>query len=140
MSFQTLIFEGNLGRDPEMRFTTSGKPVTSFSVAVSNKYTTSSGEKVNETTWFKVTVWDKMAENCNQYLKKGSKVLVEGKLKPDEKTGAPKIWQRQDGTSGTSFDVNASSVVFLSASATNSETHASAEEPGGGDGGNDIPF
>ncbi len=112
--FQTIILAGNLGRDPEMRYTPSGQPVTSFSVATNRQYTNNSGETVKETIWFRVSVWGKMAETCNQYLKKGSKVLVEGRLTPDKNTGGPRIWQKQDGSSGASFEVTAGTVRFLS--------------------------
>ena len=113
MSFHTVILIGNLGRDPEMRYTPSGQPVTSFSVASNRSYTGSDGQKVDETIWFRVTAWGKQAETCNQYLRKGSKVLVEGRLTPD-KNGGPRIWTKQDGTSGASFEVTASTVRFLS--------------------------
>lgn len=112
--FHTIIIVGNLGKDPEMRYTPSGQAVTSFSVATSRKYTSSNGEQVNETIWFRVSAWGKQAEICNQYLKKGSKVLIEGRLTPDKNTGGPRIWQRQDGTSGASFEVTAQTVRFLS--------------------------
>lgn len=112
--YHTIIIVGNLGKDPEMRYTPSGQAVTSFSVATSRKYTSSNGEQVNETIWFRVSAWGKQAETCNQYLKKGSKVLVEGRLNPDKNTGGPRIWQKQDGTSGASFEVTAGTVRFLS--------------------------
>ncbi len=105
--YQKLIIIGNLGSNPEQRFTPSGDPVTSFSVATSRKY----GEK-DETTWFRVSVWGKQAESCNQYLHKGSKVLVEGRLRPDE-SGNPRVFERKDGSSGASFEVTAESVRFL---------------------------
>ena len=95
--YQTLILVGNLGKDPEMRYTPSGKQVTSFSVATSHQYTNNNGETVKETVWFRVSVWNKQAEVCNQYLKKGSKVLVEGRLTSDPATGGPKVWTGQDG-------------------------------------------
>ena len=82
--FHTLIIVGNLGKDPEMRYTPSGQAVTSFSVASNRKYTSSNGEQVNETIWFRISAWGKQAEICNQYLKKGSRVLVEGRLTPDK--------------------------------------------------------
>jgi single-strand DNA-binding protein len=103
--FQKLIIAGNLGRDPEMKFTPDGKAVTTFSVAVS--------ERKDETLWARVTVWDKLAETCSAYLKKGAKVLVEGKLKPDA-DGNPRTYQRKDGTTGASYEVTASAVRFLS--------------------------
>ena len=109
--YQKIIIIGNLGRDPEQRFTPDGTPVTSFSVATSRRY----GEK-DETTWFRVTVWGKQAESCNQYLHKGSKVLVEGRLRPDE-SGNPTVYQRKDGSWGASYEVTADAVKFLSGKA-----------------------
>ena len=105
--YQKLIIIGNLGSNPEQRFTPSGDPVTSFSVATSRRY----GEK-DETTWFRVNVWGKQAESCSQYLHKGSKVLVEGRLRPDG-NGSPTVFQRKDGTWGASYDVTAETVRFL---------------------------
>ncbi len=123
--YQNIIIVGNLGKDPEMRYTPSGQPVTSFSVATSRQYTGNNGQVVKETTWFRVTAWGKQAEVCNQYLKKGSKVLVEGRLTPDPNTGGPRVWTKQDGTPGASFEITASTVRFLS----------SRDEGGGGGGG-----
>jgi single-strand DNA-binding protein len=115
--YQLIIIAGNVGKDPEMRYMPDGKAVTSFSVATNRQYTGSNGEQVKETTWFRVTTWGKTAEVCNQYVKKGSKVLVEGRLTADKTTGGPKIWTRQDGTAGASFEISASSVRFLSSRA-----------------------
>jgi len=111
--FQQITIVGYLGRDPEMRFTPSGQAVTSFSVATSRSYTTNAGQKVDETTWFRVSVWGAQAESCNQYLKKGSPVLVLGRLRPDPQSGGPRIYTRNDGTPGASFEVNAQNVRFL---------------------------
>jgi len=111
--FHTIIIVGNVGRDPEMRYIPNGQPVTSFSVASSRQYTNSNGQQVKETIWFRVSAWGKQAETCNTFLRKGSKVLVEGRLVPDQ-NGGPRIWTRQDGTYGASFEVNASTVRFLS--------------------------
>jgi len=113
MSFHTIILVGNVGRDPEMRYTPSGQPVTSFSVASNRQYTNNSGEQVKETIWFRVTAWGKTAESCNQYVKKGNRVLVEGRLTPDLTTGGPRIWTTQDGKQRTSFEVTAQTVRFL---------------------------
>ena len=112
--YHTIIIVGNLGRDPEMRYLPSGQAVTNFNVATSRQYQGSDGNMVKETIWFRVAVWGKQAENCNQYLKKGSKVLVEGRLTPDASTGGTRIWTRQDGTAGASFEVTAQTVRFLS--------------------------
>jgi single-strand DNA-binding protein len=106
--YHTIIIAGNVGRDPEMRYTPEGKAVTSFSVAVSDGF----GEK-KHTIWFRVSAWEKTAEVVSQYLHKGSRVLVEGRLQADA-NGGPRIWTRQDGTSGASFEITANTVRFLS--------------------------
>lgn len=112
MSYNTIILVGNLGKDPEMRYTPSGQAVTNLSVATNRQYTGSDGQTVKETTWFRVSVWGKQAETCNQFLKKGRMVLVEGRLVPDPKTGGPRIWQGQNGP-GANFEVSANTVRFL---------------------------
>jgi single-strand DNA-binding protein len=112
--FQTIILAGNLGRDPEMRYTPTGQAVTSFSVATNRQYTNNNGETVKETIWFRISAWGKLAETCNQYLKKGSKVLVEGRLTADASTGGPRVWTGQDGQPRASFEVSAQTVRFLS--------------------------
>ncbi len=136
--YQKLIFVGNLGNDPEMRYTPSGQAVTNFSVATNRRYTSSDGNQVDETTWFRVSTWGKQAEICNQYLKKGNKVLVEGRLNPDRESGGPRIWNKQDGTSAASYEVTAEQVRFLtprseSESFAPGDSH-SVSEP------EDIPF
>lgn len=138
--YHTIILVGNLGRDPEMRYTPSGQAVTNFSVATNRKYTASNGEAVKETTWFRVTTWGKNAENCNQYLRKGSRVLVEGRLNSDSATGGPRIWNRQDGTPAASFEVTANVVRFLSTRAEDESSAYAAGEPTGGVDEDEIPF
>src|SRR3972149_6738715 len=128
--YHTIIIVGNLGKDPEMRYTPSGQAVTSFSVATSRQYTGQNGQKVKETIWYRVSAWGKQAETCNQYLRKGSKVLVEGRLTPDPSTGGPRVFTRQDGTTGASFEITASNVRFMS-------TRAEGEGEGGG--GSEFP-
>ncbi len=125
--FHTIIIVGNLGRDPEMRYTPSGQAVTSFSVATNRTYTGNNGQQVKETIWFRVSAWGKQAETCNNYLRKGSKVLVEGRLQADPNSGGPRTFSRQDGTTGSSFEVVASQIRFLT-------TKTSDEEGGGGSG------
>jgi single-strand DNA-binding protein len=141
--YHTLILVGNVGRDPEMRYTPSGQPVTSFSVATNRQYTANNGESVKETIWFRVTTWGKQAEVCNQYVKKGSKVLVEGRLTPDANTGGPRVWTAQDGSPRASFEVTASTVRFLS-SRGDGEGPSMAGDMGGGSfvgaPEEDIPF
>jgi single-strand DNA-binding protein len=141
--FHTIIIVGNVGRDPEMRYTPSGQAVTSFSIASNRRYTSSNGEQVNETIWFRVSAWGKQAEICNQYLKKGSKVLVEGRLTPDKNTGGPKVYSRQDGTSGANFDVTATTIRFLSSRGESDSGTASATDAGDmavAPAEDDIPF
>ncbi|MEN4041133.1 MAG: single-stranded DNA-binding protein [Anaerolineaceae bacterium] len=133
--YHTIIIVGNVGKDPEMRYTPSGQAVTSFSVATNRNYTNSSGQRVDETIWFRVSAWGRQAETCNQYLKKGSKVLVEGRLTADA-NGGPRIWTRQDGTPAASFEISASNVRFISSRAEggmeDSGEHAMGED--------EIPF
>lgn len=117
--YHTMIIVGNVGKDPEMRYTPSGQAVTSFSVATNRKYAAGNGEQVSETIWFRISTWGKTAEICNQYVKKGSKVLIEGRLTPDKTTGGPRIYSRQDGTAGASFEVTATTVRFLGGNSDN---------------------
>ncbi|MBN2044653.1 MAG: single-stranded DNA-binding protein [Anaerolineales bacterium] len=113
MSYQKLMIVGNLGRDPEMRYLESGQAVTNFNLASNRQYTAGNGERVKETTWFRVTVWGRQAETCNEYLRSGSQVLIEGRLNPDRETGGPRVYQRNDGGYGSSYEVTAERVVFL---------------------------
>jgi single-strand DNA-binding protein len=140
--YQRLVLVGNLGRDPEMRYTPQGTAVTSFSMATSRKYTVADGTLKEETLWFRVSVWGKQGETVNQYLAKGSKVLVEGSLVGDE-NGGPKIWTDKDGKPRASFEVRAQTVRFLSSKREGGGTGAAtgtdtvAEEAPAGE---DLPF
>jgi single-strand DNA-binding protein len=138
MTYHTIIVVGNLGREPEMRYTPSGQPVTSFSVASNRSYVNTTGEKVDETIWFRITAWGKLAETCNQFLHKGSKVLVEGRLNPD-KNGGPRIWTNKEGQAAASFEITANTVRFLSqrGEGTGEPAMDGMSMEGGGD---DIPF
>lgn len=127
--YHTIIIVGNVGKDPEMRYTPSGQAVTSFSVASSRQYTSGNGEQVKETVWFRVSTWGKTAEVCNEYVKKGSKVLVEGRLTPDKETGSPRVWTKQDGTTGASFEVNAQNIRFLDSKSEKTVTQNEDEYP-----------
>jgi single-strand DNA-binding protein len=112
--YHKVILVGNLGRDPEMRYTPSGAAVTNFSMATSEKWTGQDGQQQERTIWWRVSVFGKSAEASNEYLKKGSKVLVEGRMNADPKTGNPRLWQGQDGQTRASFEVTALTVKFLS--------------------------
>jgi single-strand DNA-binding protein len=139
--YQKIVVVGHLGRDPEMRYLPSGQAVTSFSVATSNRFTGSDGQPVNETTWFRISVWGKQAEICNQYLKKGRLVLIEGRIKPDPSTGSPRIWNRQDGTPAASFEITAQTVRFLGrAGEEGSSGGEDFDEIVPSSGEDDIPF
>ncbi len=97
---------GNLGRDPEMRYTPSGKPVTSFSVAVSRSWVKPEGERTETTDWFNVVAWGRLAEICSQYLTKGSMVYVEGRLET-------RSWEAENGQKHFRTEVVASDVNIL---------------------------
>lgn len=112
--YQKLILTGNLGVDPELRYLSDGQAVCNFSLACNRRWNEkASGEQKEEVTWFRVSVWGAQAESANQYLRKGRQVLIEGRLRPDPDTGGPRLWTRQDGTVGTSFEVVAERVQFL---------------------------
>ena len=116
--YQHITLIGNLGRDPELRYTPAGQAVVDLSVATKETWKDQSGEKQERTTWWKVAVWGKQAESCNQYLKKGSRLLVEGTIRGDE-NGNPRTFQKKDGTTGASYEMTAKDVRFLSTGSTN---------------------
>jgi len=122
--YQKLIIVGNLGRDPEMRYTPDGTPVTSFSVATNRQWTDANGQVQKRTIWFRVSAWRRLAETCNQFLTKGRQVLVEGEIQP------PRAWQGRDGEWRASLDVRAYTVKFLGGRAgVAPEGPSTAEEP-----------
>ena len=131
-SLNKVMLIGNVGKDPEMRFTPSGSPVTSFSVATNRTYNTPEGEKKKETEWFSVVAWSKLAELCNQYLTKGKLVYVEGRLQT-------RTWDGTDGQKHSRTEVVASQVLFLDKGGEGSTAEPKGEEPESGDSG-DLPF
>ena len=138
-SLNKCMIIGNLGRDPEMRYTPQGTAVTSFSVAVSRSFNSRVGEPLEETVWFRVTAWNKLAEICNQYLTKGQRVYVEGRV-------SMRMWDGNDGQKHGSLELTASDLMMLSAKgeAVGAGAGAAAgrdEAFGGGDlEPDDIPF
>jgi len=108
MSFNKIIIVGNLGRDPELRYTPQGSAVCNFSVATNEKKRDKAGELQDVTTWFRVTLWNKQAENASKYLTKGSPVYVEGRLRIEE-------WTDKDGNNRFTLEVNATDMQFISA-------------------------
>ena len=112
--YQKTIVAGHLGRDPEMRFTPSGQPVTTFTVAANRRWTDPQGQTQERTTWFRVTAWGKLGELCNQYLVKGRSVLVEGEVDTSAYTG-------QDGQPHSTLELTARTVRFLGGAGENAE-------------------
>jgi single-strand DNA-binding protein len=129
-----LTIIGNLGSDPEMKYTPDGTPVTNFSVAANRSYKNTAGETVVETTWFKCAAWRKLAEVVNQYLSKGRQVYVEGRLRPEIR-----VWEGSDGTPHASYEVTVETIKFLGGPRGES---ASAEEAPAPEApaGDEIPF
>ena len=106
---------GRLGRDPEMRYTPSGRPVTTFSVATSRSWNTSDGERRSETEWFNVVAWGSLAEICNQYLVKGQQVYIEGRLQT-------RNWEDNDGNKHSSVEVVANEMIMLGDRRSNNQS------------------
>lgn len=129
-SLNKVMIIGNLGREPEMRYTANGNPVTTFSVATSRGYTSPEGERREETEWFNVVTWNKLAERCSQYLQKGRRVYVEGRLQT-------RSWDGQDGQRHYRTEVIANTVLFLDR-AQAAPLEAGAEE--GAVEPEDLPF
>jgi single-strand DNA-binding protein len=103
---------GNLGRDPEMRYTPAGKAVVNFSVASTRRWKDTNGNEMKETVWVRCATWGKMAEIVNENLQKGDKVEVWGRLSPDA-NGSPKVFTKQDGTASASYEIHTTEVNFL---------------------------
>lgn len=106
MSFNKIILVGNLGRDPELRYTPQGTPVCTFSIATNERIKDRSGESKDLATWFRVTAWQKLAESASQYLEKGRKVYVEGRLRLEQFTD-------RDGKPRVNAEVTATDIKFI---------------------------
>jgi len=153
-SLNKVLLIGNLTRDPELRYIPSGSAVTSFTLAMNRVYKLQSGEKKEETSFIRVVVWGRMAEICNEYLKKGRPVFVEGRLQS-------RSWDGPDGQKRSAVEVIATSVQFLGSPGGGREKPASAEiaqaapkeeiaeiqlddfppaEPAGGSKEEEVPF
>ena len=135
MTMNKMMVIGNLGGDPEMRYTPSGQAVTSFRVATNYKYTTADGESRDETEWFTVSVWGRQAETCNQYLAKGRKVFVEGRLKS-------RTYETRDGQTRFVNEINATDVRFIDTAGSRGEGLPQEVEQGEESGmqPDDLPF
>ena len=126
-----IMLIGNLGRDPELSYTPSGKAIAKFSLAVSRRRRDESGEQREETQWFNVVAWERLAETCNNYLHKGSKVYIEGRMTSRKYTD-------KDGVERTAWEVTATDMEML--------TPKGGDGSGGGSsygdemGADDVPF
>jgi single-strand DNA-binding protein len=131
------VVVGHLGRDPEMRYTPSGVPVTSFSVATTRKWANANGEPQEKTTWFRVTCWRKLAELTAQYLQKGRLVLVEGDVDAS-------AWTDKEGNARASLELTATTIKFLGGRGEGGELGGAGPAGRGGEeppvGEDDIPF
>ena len=129
MAFAKLMIIGNLGRDPEMRYTPNGRPVTEFSVAVGHSKPDGSGGWVDEgTDWFRVTVWGDRAERTAEQFRKGNKVFVEGRFRTRE-------YEAKDGQKRVSLEITADNVISLDARVRDDEGSFGAPAGGAGGGG-----
>lgn len=126
--YQRVVIVGNVGRDAEMRYTPSGVPVTSFSIAVNRRWNNASGEQQEKTTWFRVTCWRKLAETAAQYVKKGKLLLVEGEVEAAAYTD-------RDGSARGTLELTATTFKFLGGRSEGGEGVASS----GGHGGDEFP-
>ena len=120
---------GNLGRDPEMRYSNSGQAMTRFSVATNRRYNTADGEQVEEVEWFNCTAFGNIANVCNQYLSQGEKIYIEGRL-------SSRMYARQDGEQAVSLDVFVTEMQMLGGPRTRTreqQGYAPASSPDGYD-------
>ena len=125
MTMNKISIIGNVGTDPEMRYTPNGNPVTSFRVATNRRWTSAEGEQHEETEWFRVNAWNRLAEQCNQYVVKGMKVYVDGRL-----SSSPYV--SRDGEPRAGNEINAFQVLFL-------DRRTTEEGEGGGEGSAAAP-
>ena len=132
--YQQITLIGNLGDDPTMRFTPSGVPVTSFSLAVNKSWTNAEGQRQDKTTWFRISAWRKLAEVCDQHLTKGRQVLIIGEV--DE----ARPWTDQEGNNRASLEVTAQVVKFLGGRDDELANHGPTVRSGSAESEDEIPF
>jgi len=132
VSLNRMMVIGNLGTDPEMRYTPSGRPVTRFRIAATRTYNSADGERHQDTEWFTVVAWGQLAEVCNQYLTKGRRAYVDGRLHSDS-------WEGQDGQTRFSNEIVADRVLFLDRQPTGLSSTEEQSSPSMGEE-EDLPF
>ena len=143
MSFNKVILVGNLGRDPELRYTAQGTPVCTFSIATNERRKDRNGEMQDHTTWFRVTLWNRQSETASQYLQKGRQVYIEGRLRVEE-------YVDRDGKPRQSLEVTATDMQFIGGRGDEQMSERAASASAGGGSGpseppgdlsdDDIPF
>jgi single-strand DNA-binding protein len=132
MSFNKLTLVGNLGRDPELRYTPQGTPVCSFTMATNEKRKDRAGENQDVTTWFRVTLWGRQAETASQYLSKGRPVYIEGRLRVEE-------WTDKDGKQRYTLEVHATDMQFIGGRGDEGGTGQSPRSDSSSGGGKSEP-
>ena len=132
-SLNKVMIIGNLGTDPEMRYAPSGNPVTTFRIATTRSFPTSEGERKQETEWFTVVAWNKLAESCSQFLNKGRRVYVEGRLRT-------RSWEGQDGQKRSRVEIVAQTVLFLDRAEPSPAEPPPPPQPGEDLEVNNLPF
>lgn len=130
MSVNKVILVGRLGRDPETRYTGSGQAVANFTMATDESYKDRNGERQKRTEWHRITAWGKLAEICQQYLKKGTMVYIEGRIQSRE-------WQDKEGQKRTSYDIVANTMKMLSSRGDAAAAAGAAGVGGGASRGGD---
>ena len=128
-----VLLIGHLGRDPEMRYTPSGRPVTTFSMASSRSWNTAEGERRSETEWFNIVAWGSLAEICNQYLKKGQQVYIEGRLQT-------RRWEDDEGNKRSTTEVVAREMIMLGDRPDKEDQTRPDEETYGDEDDDEFPF
>jgi single-strand DNA-binding protein len=124
---------GHLGRDPEMRYTPSGRPVTTYTVATSRSWNSADGERHVETEWFNVVAWGNLAEICKQYLTKGQQVYIEGRLQT-------RRWEDSEGAKHTSVEIVAGEMMMLGERRDGNVSHADEVQDTTEEIGDEFPF
>lgn len=136
-SLNKVMLIGNVGKDPEMRYTANGKAVATFSIACNRSYNSTDGERREETDWFNIVTWDKLAELCSQFLQKGRQAYVEGRLQT-------RSWEGQDGQKRYTTEVVAQTVLFLGSGPGGGAPRQERYDDGGPSGPpvdpDDLPF
>lgn len=130
MSLNKVMLIGNLGNDPDLRFTQGGSAVANFNLATNEKWTDKSGQAQEKTEWHRIVVWGKQAENCGKFLKKGRSIYIEGRLQTRE-------WEDKDGKKRYTTEIKADNVQFLGGGGERSGSDYGGNQSGGSGGGND---